>query len=59
MHRKVDKQYMPSEEQSFKYVLSCTFFVGVDRGKNCNVIRFCHDINNVQVLLDYRENSWN
>lgn len=50
---------MPSEEQSFKYVLSCTFFVGVDRGKNCNVIRFFHDINNVQVLLDYRENSWN
>ena len=35
------------------------FFVGVDRGKNCDVIRFCHDINNVQVLLDYRENSWN
>lgn len=50
---------MPSEEQSIKYVLSCTFFVGVDRGKNCNVIRFFHDINNVQVLLDYRENSWN
>ena len=50
---------MPSKAQSIKFVLSCTFFVGVDRGKNCNVIRFCHDINNVQALLDYRENSWN